>query len=422
MLSSNNISSFMPAHRLIDLDDNEDSDNNSLDFLGEMNNDQFDTFCNVLDQKINKKEENINEIEKDNINLLYKHDIYEIFCLLPKQKRKELICKDMEEDFKKRKREIKMDKYKYKANIKIFNKILKYKLNKELKEIKERPNDLIDDINCLEKEFMYLYNNNLTQCKDPKCKEKCGRDISYCLNHYPDVCENCEHICNPVKDKYDKLTTNKLYNINNLCQECSKESFLNYYRKNYSKDKVFINIEDDNKLEEILGTMNYEQFLINSKILNELKKVQAEQGLKDSEVKDFLCEKKYITKHFGIPEFKINEFTKWQIYRQITRTDELVKTFKDKIKYIKISQIRFRRMGYTQFQAFKTYLMELLYGEDFMLNEEYLKSIFEDIEEPDTAYPDVDVEDEEYDDICINCGTKGIIPGNTKCIKCKFVT
>jgi hypothetical protein len=50
----------MPAHRLIDLDDNEDSDNNSLYFLCEINNDQFDTFCNVLDQKINKKEENIN--------------------------------------------------------------------------------------------------------------------------------------------------------------------------------------------------------------------------------------------------------------------------------------------------------------------------------------------------------------------------
>jgi hypothetical protein len=45
----------MPAHRLIDLDDNEDSDNNSLYFLCEINNDQFDTFCNVLDQKINIK-------------------------------------------------------------------------------------------------------------------------------------------------------------------------------------------------------------------------------------------------------------------------------------------------------------------------------------------------------------------------------
>jgi hypothetical protein len=176
-------------------------------------------------------------------------------------------------------------------------------------------------------------------------------------------------------------------------------------------------------MEEILSTMNYEQFLVNSKILDELKKVKEEEGLEDYKIKELLCNKKIISEYFNIPEFKINEFTMWQIYRQLVRTDELVKTFKDKIKHIKISNIRFRRMGYIQFQAFKTYLSELIYGEDFLFNEEYYQNIFQNIEEPDTAYPDAqNVDDDEYEDICINCGTKGILPGNTLCLQCKFST
>lgn len=57
-------------------------------------------------------------------------------------------------------------------------------------------------------------NKFLVFCKFPKCGKSCAGDIGYCLEHYPDVCEQCDHICNK-NDKYDKLNTNSYYKFNN---------------------------------------------------------------------------------------------------------------------------------------------------------------------------------------------------------------
>lgn len=295
-------------------------------------------------------------------------------------------------------------KYSNTENLSVFSKnILKYKRLKRNKYYNELLND-----------FYEHYNQNLVTCKYKKCEKKCYNDVMYCLEHYPKVCSQCAKICDTENNPMDYITTNKYYGIIELCGTCTKEKFLEYYRENYSKDKIFMNIKDENHLDNILYTMNYENFLANSKIFNELLKVKEEKKISNAEFKNYLCSEKTLTTVLNIPEktLKENKSFKYQLYRQLTRTNDLVQTFGDKIKYINITNYRFRRMSYFQFQAFKDYLFELIYGKDYLFNEEFYKNIFENIEEPDTS---------SSTNCCISCGVGGILPNKEMCLNCEFI-
>lgn len=206
------------------------------------------------------------------------------------------------------------------------------------------------------------------------------------MEHYPDVCDNCGYICD-VDNKYDKLTTNKLYDIYDLCAKCSNQKILIYNRKNYGKDKLFKYVKDEETMEAVLNQMNYQEFLNISNTYSKLK------------------------------EIKENPSFKWQLFRQLSRVDELVKTFGDKIKYIRFTSFRFRRMGYIQFKAFKEHLYEIIYGKPYVETEKINNYLFEDVDEPDTDYPE---NNENIKRTCITCGTDNLLKNKDKCLKCEF--
>jgi hypothetical protein len=61
-----NLTDYNGSGDEIEEDNNDGVSDDDLDFLGNMNNDNFNTFCNVLDQKINEKEKNENKTFSQN--------------------------------------------------------------------------------------------------------------------------------------------------------------------------------------------------------------------------------------------------------------------------------------------------------------------------------------------------------------------
>lgn len=296
--------------------------------------------------------------------------------------------------------------YKEYSNKEIIPHYRKKIINIKSKKRKEKYDNLLKD-------FYEYYNKNLIKCKINTCKSMCYNDVGYCLDHYPKVCSSCSHVCDK-NNAMDKLITNKFYDIFDLCNECSKIKFKEYYRNNYKKDKIFEDITDEEHLDSILCTMNYEQFIVNTKIYKKLLKIKEKNNMSDSDFKSYLCSDKTLIKVLNISPKTLeeNKFFKWQLYRQLSRTSDLVNTFGDKIKYIKFSNIKFRRMGYIQFQAFKDYLFELIYGENYLFNESFYNDLFEDIEEPDTS---------NSINSCLNCGVSGILPKKELCLNCEYL-
>lgn len=297
-------------------------------------------------------------------------------------------------------------------SIKIKNKSKKIK--KEINNYKEKAKKIDNELKQLENDFYKLYGKSIINCKKNNCKNKCSKDVSYCLEHYPELCNKCDWICDS-NNKYDKLTTNKFFNMYKLCQKCTKSKFLEYYRNNYKKDKMFRYVKDEKSMESILSQINYQEFINSSNIYNKLKELKEEQKMSDSDFKNYLCSKDILTNILDIAEEKLEENLsfKWQLYRQLSRTDDLIKTFGDKLKYIRFSNIRFRRMGYIQFQAFKEYLFELIYGEDYLNNEKFYNDIFDELGETDTSFSD---------NCCGICGINGILPDKELCLNCEYLT
>lgn len=347
----------------------------------------------------------------------YKNKYYDILFILPKEKRKKILCKDIEEQFKKRKNERKLEKNKFLASINIMKKINKHKYFKEIKNIKEKHKEFVHKFDCLEKEFTYFYNNNLTICKEKKCKNKCANDIGYCIDHYPDICDKCNHICDK-NNKFDKLNNNKYYQIYNLCNECVVKRHKEIFKEKLPEEKLFHKITDDDKYNELFSTLNFEKLLLNTNIYKKLIKLQEDDGISISDLRNKLTEPKYL-EHINIKKEDINFYTKYELWRQFDKSYDLINTFNDKIKYIKISDFRLRKWGTFQFKAFKEHLYEIFYGEDYINNENYFNDMFLDLDEPNTAYPIVDLE-KDKDNVCNNCGTNGILPNNNYCVSCKF--
>jgi hypothetical protein len=353
------------------------------------------------------------DIEEDN-NM----DYYDIFFMLPKEKRKEIIYnKYFKDEYLEKKRQRKIEKIKYEINIKYFKRKNKNKINKELIKLKEKQNEdsIVNNVDYFIKDFMWYYNNNLVQCKHPKCKEKCGNDIGYCLKHYPEVCENCSYICNKA-DVYDKLTNNIYYQINNFCNTCTKNRHKEIFKEKYPEDKLFYKINEQDKLNELFSTVNFENLLTNKKIYDKMIEIGEKEGLSISELRNKLCEKEYLS-FIGLTNDKINTFTKYELWRKYDKSADLINTFNDKIKYINITDFRFRKWGMLQYNAFKEHLYHIIYKDDPEYNklQNICNNILEDVTELDTPYLD-------DDKICTNCGTNNILPNNTLCLNCKLFT
>lgn len=352
--------------------------------------------------------------EEININT----DYYDIFFMLPKEKRKEIIYNnEFKEEYLKRKRQRNLEKYKYEFNIKYFKRKNKKKLNKELKKPKE--SNLITDIDLFISDFMQYYNNNLVTCKEPKCKEKCGYDIKYCLNHYPEVCEKCNYICDK-SNLMDKLTYNKFSEIYNYCNKCTIERHKEIFREKLPEEKLFHQIVEGDEYNELFSTLNFKNLLLNTEIYNELIKLGEKDGLSKQELREKLCEPQYLS-YIGMKKEEITLYTRYELWRKYDKSSDLINTFKDKLKYIKITDFRLRKWGTLQYQAFKDYLYDILYKDDEEYNnlQNICNNILENVIEPDTPYP---VNDEIEHKICINCGTEDTLPNNTLCLPCKFST
>lgn len=330
MLSSNNIPKPIPAYML---NDDEVETDYIQEYIHEEDNESVHS-----------------EFKEINNNM----DYYKIFFMLPKKKRKEIIYNnEIKEEYLEKKRQKILEKHKYEANIKYFKIKNKIKLNKELikLKVKQKEDSIVNNVDY----FMWYYNNNLIQCKQPKCKNKCANDIGYCLEHYP-------------------------------------------------KDQLFYKINENDKLSKLFSTTNFENLLTNIKIYDEMIKIGEKEGLFISDLRNKLTEPEYLS-FISMKEEDINSFTKYD------KSADLVNTFKDKIKYIKITDFRLRKWGTLQYNAFKDYLYDIIYKDDPEYNkfQNIFNNILEDVTELDTPYP-VD----EYK-TCINCGTEGILP-------CKFST
>lgn len=359
----------------------------------------------------NHLKEIINKYSKNNI-------YYDILFKLPKKERIKILYNlEFKEEFLEKKRQRNLNKLKYEINIKVFKKRNKYILNKELKVLKEKQyeNSIVNNIDMFIKDFMWYYNNNLVQCKQLKCKNKCANDVGYCLEHYPDVCEKCNYICNKT-DIYDKLTNNIYYQINNFCNKCTTERHKEIFIEKYPKDKLFYQINEKDKLNELFSTVNFENLLTNKKIYDRMIEIGEKDGLSISELRNKICETKYLS-FVGLTEDKINAFTKYELWRKYDKSADLINTFSDKLKYINITDFRFRKWGTLQYNAFKEYLFDILYENDPEYNkyQNICNNILEDVTELDTLYPADEIQ-------CANCGTNNILPNNTLCLSCKFST
>ena len=235
---------------------------------------------------------------------------------------------------------------------KMENKIKSVKLKNIKKKYKNHINNLnnIDEkLKKLEKEFDDYYNNNLTLCKEISCKTKVGNDISYCIKHMPKVCEKCNHMCD-INDKTDRLHYNKKYNIINFCKICANDVYFEDYCEKYKLEHIFYMIDEKEKYyktKKALSKSLYLNMKRDSDIFNE---IENKNELQEKEVLEFL--------DYNVDDY--NEFTKYKLYNRLKRSKDLIETFDEHLKNIKIKTSFYSYISNVQFDAFKKFLYKLL--------------------------------------------------------------
>lgn len=192
--------------------------------------------------------------------------------------------------------------------------VIKYLLNK--KKLKKQRNILLDEfktikLNIKEKIFNEIDSildkinkeHMLVECKNKDCKQLCYDDIGVCLQHYPDICSECDKIL----DRKDKLINNKKAEIKDCCYSCSYKKYFDYFVKNYGIDNILYIFDENSEYN------------------------------------------------------KYNDFTKYKLYNRLTRSKDIITSFgRDKLKNIKIKPSFYAYMGKLEYYAFKDFLKVLL--------------------------------------------------------------
>lgn len=238
------------------------------------------------------------------------------------------------------------------------NKIQSRKINK----YKEKQKKFDENLKILEKDFYDIYNSNLIICKYNSCKNKCGNDISYCINHMPKFCEKCNYICDP-NNKVDRLHYNKKYNIINYCNNCSQEVYFDDYCKNYKLEDIFYIIDENDKFyktKKALSKKTYFDIEKDAEILHEIDKPS---DLQEKEILDF----------YGYDTKEYNDFTKHKLYNRIIRSSELLSELGNNLINLKIKPSFYSYISKIQFISFKKILYKLL---NIDIIDNMLKNIF----------------------------------------------
>lgn len=242
--------------------------------------------------------------------------------------------------------------------------VIKYLLNK--KKLKKQRNILLDEfktikLNIKEKIFDEIDSildkinkeHMLVECKNKDCKQLCYDDIGVCLQHYPDICSECDKIL----DRKDKLINNKKAEIKDCCYSCSYKKYFDYFVKNYGIDNILYIFDENDDLyntKKAIVQKNYYEIEQDMLILDDIKNRE-----------DLL--KKEIIELYGYTfdensEYnKYNDFTKYKLYNRLTRSKDIITSFgRDKLKNIKIKPSFYAYMGKLEYYAFKDFLKVLL--------------------------------------------------------------
>lgn len=279
---------------------------------------------------------------------------YDLIFKLDKSQRKKILCKDIEQEFKERKRQRKLEKIRYEASLNIYKRKVKYNCNIEIKKIKQKSKKFIDEIDSFIKEYDDYYNNNLIVCKEKTCNIKCGNDVGFCLKHLPKHCENCNYICNS-NDKFDKLHSNKKNGIENYCNSCAQETYFKNFINEYNYKDIIHVIDENDKFYKTKLSLAKQTFLDMEKDAEILHGINNPEDLQEKEILEF----------YGYKTDDYNEFTKYKLYNRITRSNELLKEFNDKLLYLKVKPSFYSYISKIQFMAFKKFLHKLLNIDDY---------------------------------------------------------
>lgn len=272
--------------------------------------------------------------------------------------------------------------------------IMKYLLSKN--KIKKQRSTLLDEVNQIKvntnKTFTEIdsiledinKNYKLVGCKQYGCKTQCYNDISYCLEHYPDICSEC----NKVLEKNKHLVNNKKYGIENCCHSCSYNHYFDYFVKNYDINKVLYTFDENDKLYKTKKAVSRINFLDMKKDTEILNSIENREDLLDKSILE-LCGYTFTD------QIPYNKFTKYKMYNRLTRSSILLETFDKKIEYIKLKPSFYAYMGKQEFIAFKNFLEQLL-NENHDFDENYYFSDDEQIPAPEHVeeeYESDEVED-----------------------------
>lgn len=327
-------------------------------------------------------------------------------------------------------------------NIKIIMEDIVKKLQKENKELKKllyeksdyikKLNDNKYDLFICKIDYLsirrgFLKYKKIKQKSDSKIKEIKEYNLSNIYNNFSDRLSEIENEFDewckiPKCTKCDCIFDNKNYSFDvkrhdlyQLCKECIGDEL----KKIIKKKKILKEVDEEHKNSKFIRKLCSKNYVY----LNYYKELY----INNQEEKYNLYDPSIIAEAGFNPEY---EHDKYKLNNLCYRSNQLINLFGDKIQFFDIPESDLARIGKMEFQALCDVLYEIVGGysgyENIMdmlnIGNNEASSDIESDNENDyiPELPDSDYEDEIDTDICIKCGKPDILPGNNKCVTCKF--